>query len=240
MKGRGTVAAQHKHYFWKKGNFNNKPREIFSSQLIIQLRAWRAAGEGVILFIDVNENVYTAPLAKALRDNGLQMEEQTLCLSGKEAPHSHCTGKVAKVCTCTTPGIICTNSYLSPHGAGVGNHRFQLHNFDAHTVLGTDYLKTVCPQERARHCRVECLVKRYNKVLTKLLMCIRSFEKLEFLQSNHHLMSADDFQTLLNRWDMEVTQLMLALEKQCNKFCDGSIEFSLITGIWIRCLRAYC
>jgi hypothetical protein len=38
MKGRGTVAAQHKCYFRKKGNFN-KPQEIFSSQLITQLMA---------------------------------------------------------------------------------------------------------------------------------------------------------------------------------------------------------
>jgi hypothetical protein len=83
-------------------------------------------------------------------------------------------------------------------------------------------------------------VKWYNKVLTKLLIRHRSFEKLDFLQSNHHLMSADDFQTLFNRWDMEVMQLVLALERQCNKFCVGSIKFSLIPGIWIRCLQAYC
>jgi hypothetical protein len=83
-------------------------------------------------------------------------------------------------------------------------------------------------------------MKRYNKFLTKLLIHHRSFEKLEFLQGNHHLMSADAFQTLFNRWDMEVMQLRLALEKRFNNFCDGSIEFSLITGIWIRCLQAYC
>jgi hypothetical protein len=52
-------------------------------------------------------------------------------------------------------------------------------------------------------------------------------------------MSADDFQILFNKWDMEVTQLMLALGKWCNKFCDGSIELSLVTGIWIRRLQAY-
>jgi hypothetical protein len=86
--------------------------------------AWGAAGEEVILFIDVNENIYMGPLAKALRDNGLWMEEQTLHLTGKEAPHSHCTGKVALVGTYATPGIICTYSYLSPHGAGVGDHWF--------------------------------------------------------------------------------------------------------------------
>jgi hypothetical protein len=66
----------------------------------------------------------------------------------------------------------------------------------------------------------------------KLLKHHRSFEKLEFLQTNHHLMSADAFQTLFNRWDTEVTQLMLASEKWYNKFCDRSIEFSPITGIW--------
>jgi hypothetical protein len=94
MKGRGTVAAQHKCYFRKKGNFNN-PGEIFSSLLITQLRVWRAAGEEVILFIDVNKNVFMDPIAIALQGNGLRMEEQTFCLTGKEAPHSHCTGKVA-------------------------------------------------------------------------------------------------------------------------------------------------
>ncbi len=112
-------------------------------------------GDEIILFIDVNKNMYTGLLANALRGNGLLMEEQTLRLTGKEAPHSHCTGKVAIVGTYTTPGIICTNSYLSPHGTGVGNHRFQLHDFDAHTVLDTDYPKTVCPHGRALRYRAE-------------------------------------------------------------------------------------
>jgi hypothetical protein len=175
--------------------------------------AWRAAGEEFILFIDVNKNVYTGPLSKALQGDELCMEEQTLCSTGKEAPHSHCTEKVAIVGMYATLGIICTNSYLSLHGAGVGDHQFQLHDFDAHTVLGTDYPKTVHPQGRALRCGVERTLKWYNKVLTKLLLHHRSFEKLEFLQSNQHLMSANDFQTLFNRWDIEVTQLMLALEK---------------------------
>ncbi len=104
------------------------------------------------------------------------MEEQTLHLTGKEAPHSHCTGKVAIVGAYATPEIICTNSYLSPHGAVVGNYLFQLHDFDAHTVLGTDHPKTVHPQGRALHCGVERTVQLYNKVLTKLLIHHRSFE----------------------------------------------------------------
>jgi hypothetical protein len=38
---------------------------------------------------------------------------------------------------------------------------------------------------------------------------------------------------------MEVMQLILASEKWCNKFCDGSIEFNPVTGLWIRRLQAY-
>jgi hypothetical protein len=111
-------------------------------------------GDEIILFIDVNKHVYNGPLAKALKDNGLLMEEQTLHLTGKEAPHSHCTWKVAIVGLYATLGITCTNSYFSPQGAGVGNHQFQLHNFDAHTVLSTDYPKTVHSHRRPLRCGV--------------------------------------------------------------------------------------
>jgi hypothetical protein len=52
-------------------------------------------------------------------------------------------------------------------------------------------------------------------------------------------MSAGDFQLLFKKWDKEVTQLMLGLEKQCKKFLKGIIEFSPITGIWIWHLQAY-
>ncbi len=118
---------------------------MFSTQLLTQLRVWRAVGDEIISFIDVNENMYTGSLAKALRGEGLLMEEQTLHSTGKKAPHSHCTEMAAIVGMYATPGFICTNSYLSPHGAGVGDHWCQLHDFDAHTALGTYFPKTVHP-----------------------------------------------------------------------------------------------
>ncbi len=149
---------------------------MFSTQLVTQLRAWWVTGEKVILFFNVNKTMYTGPLTKALRGEGLLMEEQTLCSTGKEAPHSHCTGKVAIVGTHATPGVICTYSYLFLHGAGMGDHQFQLHNFDAHTVLGTDYPKMVRPNGRALCCGVdEQTVKQYNKVLRQLLIRHQTF-----------------------------------------------------------------
>ena len=82
-------------------------------------------------------------------------------------------------------------------------------------------------------------VKNYNTVLKQLLVCHRSFEKLEFLQQNHVNMLAAEFQLMFNQWDREVTQLMLGSEKRCNKFWDGSIEFSPVIGLWIRRIQVY-
>jgi hypothetical protein len=187
----------------------------------------------------MNENIYTRSLAWSLRADDLLMEEQTLCSTGREAPHSHQMGQVAIVGTFATPGIVCTNLYLPPHGAGIGDHRFQVHNFDAHSVLGTEYPSTVQPLGRALRCKVAQGVKKYNTVLKQLLVCHRSFKKLEFLQQNHANMSATEFQLMFNQWDREVTRLMLGSEKRCNKFWDGSIEFSPVIGLWIRRIQVY-
>ena len=97
------------------------------------------------MFADMNEKVYTGKLARTLQSDGLLMEEQTLKSTGQEAPYSHQTGQVAIVGTFATPEILCTNSYLSPHGAGNGDHCFQVHDFDAHTILGTVYPNTTRP-----------------------------------------------------------------------------------------------
>jgi hypothetical protein len=140
----GTVATQHTWYFWKRGIFL-KPQKLFAMQLVTQLKLWQSAGEEIILFVDMNENIYTGSLGRRLRSDGLLIEEQTLQSTGREAPHSHQSGQAAIVRTFATPGIVCTNSYLSPHGAGIGEHRFQIPDFDAHLVLGTEYPTTVCP-----------------------------------------------------------------------------------------------
>ena len=83
------------------------------------------------------------------------MAEQTLKSTGWETgPIQSSVRKTPIVGTFATPGILCTNSYLSPHGSGVGDHRFQLHDFDANSILGIEFPKTVCPFGRALRCNV--------------------------------------------------------------------------------------
>ncbi len=230
--------APHVHYFQKKGIFHD-PRKAFCRQLITQLKHWQAKGDKIILFADLNENVYAGQLVKLLQGDDLLMCKQTLQLTSTKAPFSNGRGKVAIIGTFATPGIVCTNSYLSPHREGVGDHRFQVHDFDASLVLGTNYPKSIHPSGRALCCGVEWTVKKYNKVLRQMLIWHRAFEKMEYLQENHDNLTAAEFQLLFNLWDMEVTQLMLGLEKRCNKFRDGNIDFSPVVGLWIRHLQAY-
>ena len=116
--------------------------------------------------MDLNKNVYTGQLAKLLRGDDLLMSKQTSQLTGTDALSSHCHGKVAIVGIFATPMIVCLNLYLSPPEEGVGDHMFQVHDFVAHLILGSNYLKSsVSPTGRALQCGVEQMVKKYNKVL---------------------------------------------------------------------------
>ncbi len=112
----------------------------------------------------LHESIYTGNLAQQLWSEDLLMEEQTVRSTGQEALHSHNIEQVTIVGTFATPGIVCTNSYLSPHGTGVGDHHFKANDFDALSVLGTDYPRMVCPAGKALCCKVLCTVKKCNKV----------------------------------------------------------------------------
>jgi hypothetical protein len=123
----------------------------------------QAKRDEVILVADLNENIYTGQLAQLLQGDDLLMSEQTLWSTGIEASLSHGQGTVAIIGTFATPGIVCTNSYIPPHKEGVGDHRFHVHDFDAGSVFGTTYPKSICPAGQALRCGVERTVKNMTK-----------------------------------------------------------------------------
>ena len=238
MSGGGKVSSQHRRYFEIRGNCNN-PRAIFTSQLVTQLKAWKAKGYEIILFADLNENIYTGPFSAILQQQPLLMDEQTLKSTGQQAPKSHQMGTNPIVGTFATPGIMCVNSYLSPHGGGVGDHRVHIHDFDAMSVLGIEYHKTVKPTGRSLRCENVKARKKYIKKLKQSLKAHRVYDKLEFLNNNKHSLPRETFGKLFNKFDTEVVQLSLNAEKVCNQFYNGTIEFSPIVGMCIRMIRVY-
>jgi hypothetical protein len=132
-----------------------RPKESIPLQLVTQLKYLQAERDKIILFADLNQDVYTGQLAILLQGNDLLMSKQTLGSTNTKALFSNGRGKVAIIRTFATPGIVCTNSYLSLQKEGVGDHWFQVHDFDTSSVLGTNYPKSIRPSGRALHCGVE-------------------------------------------------------------------------------------
>ena len=126
-----------------------------------------------------------------------------------------------------TPGILCTNSYVASHVGGVGDHRFQVHDFCTEPMLGINYPKFVKPSGRAFYYSMERTIKKYNAVLKELMVIHRAYEKLERLYEEHDSLSVSEFQLIFNQWDSKVIAHKRASENQCNKFLDGKLVFSL-------------
>ena len=159
--------------------------------------------------------------------------------TGSGAPPSHFTGSHPIVGTFATPGIVCTNSFLSAHGVGVGDHRLQLHDFCAISILGTEYPKTVRPSGRALRCDVPRIRKKYIKRLKKQIKRHKIEVKLNILNDHQMELSQEELERHLNKLDEEVVQQQLGSEKRCNKFYDGKIELSPEVGIVVRRGRLY-
>jgi hypothetical protein len=123
---------------------------------------------------------------------------------------------------------------------GVGDHRFQLHDFDANSLLGTEYPKTVRPSGRALRCDVPRIRKKYIKRLKKQLKRHKIEEKLKILNEHQAEMPREKVEHHHNKIDEEVVQQqVVGSEKKCNKFYDGKIEFSPEVGIVVRRGRLY-
>jgi hypothetical protein len=122
---------------------------------------------------------------------------------------------------------------------GVGDHRLQLHDFCAISILGTEYPKTVRPSGRALRCDVPRIRKKYIKRLKKQIKRHKIEVKLNILNDHQMELSQEELERHLNKLDEEVVQQQLGSEKRCNKFYDGKIELSPEVGIVVRRGRLY-
>ena len=78
------------------------------------------------------------------------------------------------------------------------------------------------------------LVNNYNKVLDQLCERNNMYKRITTIYNNADLLSTSDFLLLMNKWDSELTDHMLAAENQCNQFKNCNIEWSPEVGIWLR------
>ena len=201
----------------KEKNIFMDPRDLFDMDLIAEISEWREQDDEVILMGDFNQDIYRGSLGKHLRSDDIGMTEQFKKLFDEDAPFSHATGQTPICGVFATCGIECVAAFISQHGSGVGDHRLNVFDFSAESLLGLLAPATVKPAGRNLQCCIERSRINYTRVLMQLTTRHRMFKKVNHIKDHHGVMTEAEFQLLYNAWDTELLELMLASEKRCRK-----------------------
>ena len=62
---------------------------MFAADLLSLLRRWKDAGDEIVLMGDLNENLYSGPIASSLLSDDLRMLEVCLKMTGVVLPPTH-------------------------------------------------------------------------------------------------------------------------------------------------------
>ena len=198
------------------------------------MKVWKAAGNEIILLGDFNENVYTGRLAKMLAGDDLRMTEQCFKTTGRKIPPTHVRGSRPIDAVYATSGVICVNAGILAKYVGVGDHRCFIMDFCSVSVLGSVFPRIVPPAARKLHCDSERIRRNYCAVLNQLCDRHQMFKKLNELNRLSDVLPVAEFQTLMNRWDNELTEYMKASENRCHKFKMGHIDYSPEVNCWLH------
>ena len=232
QRGWFTVWSQHSRYFRKLG-LSGSPRERFNLDLLHQLRQWKTSGFEIILFSDLNENVYTGSFAESLADTDLLMTECFQSANGREAPASHFRGSTPITGCFCTQGIDVINVMVSPHKSGAGDHRFWIVDLCARSVLGASYPLLVRPKGRRLKCVVDRTAKSYVKTLRRLTDEHNMYSKMDDLLEAADTAPKSELEDAMNRWDRQNVEHKRCAEERCNQFYSGEIDWSPEVGLWI-------
>jgi hypothetical protein len=102
--------------------------------LLADICIWKANGEEVLLYMDVNEHIYTGRFGRALLDPEINMKEQFFSVTGQYAPASHFWGERPITGLFATAGLQFTNIFQSAHKSGIGDHRYTIYDLDAYSA----------------------------------------------------------------------------------------------------------
>ncbi len=116
-----AVWYQHLQYFEARVKIR-EPRVMFWHNLISLLRRWKAARDEILLIGDFNENVYFSPIALALLEDELRLDEICRRTTRETLPPTHARSRIPIDAIFGTVGLVCMAASLLPARAGVGNH----------------------------------------------------------------------------------------------------------------------
>lgn len=234
----GTVYQQQARHLITVRKNMTCPRTQFRHDLHTLLTGWRAAGDRIIVCMDVNENIYKKSLGKLLSDpEGLDMKEVVGDFTGSPLGATHFRGSTPIDGIWATRDIEVVGACVMPCGFGVGDHRLFLVDFRSDTIVGQTPVKIVRPSARRLNTRLPFVAEKYSTRLKTNIIRHRLLEKLETI--GEECPPDDEAAIQINKIDKESKKLMVNAERKCRKIRAGTIPFTPETAAMIRRLRVF-
>ncbi len=142
------------------------PRSLFQADIMAAITKWKERGEGLIIFIDMNEHILHSMLPR-----------ESFQLDLQEATHTHWEGPEPRTFVygdgkpingvCHTSDVEITLLMQLSFHEGVEDHRTVIIDVTTSLAIGKFERKVVAPQARHLATRNENSVKSYIKFVTK-------------------------------------------------------------------------
>lgn len=225
-----TVYNQHRRYWEQRGD-STDPNSAFLRDFEQALRAWRAGGDKLIVFIDMNENALTGKIDKMLRSAGLDMDETTRSrYPRKQPPPTWKRGdRVGSFpvdgCYATPDVTVLRSAWLAVHKCP-GDHRMPVVEFSYQDLLGESVLKVVRPAARRLSSRIPAARQRYTSRLIAHFQRHRLLRKLYGVYKHSRSRLSKEQTTKMERIDKIRAEGMRYAEKRCRKLAMGMVDWS--------------
>jgi endonuclease/exonuclease/phosphatase family metal-dependent hydrolase len=216
-------------------NIKLNPHESWIADVSSEIRCWMAAGDSIIMMVDLNDDVMSSQVANTLRRLGLH---EIVSKTHGNITNTHQRGS-RPIDGIFVSGEICATAcgYIeSP-----SDHLALWLDVELDTLFG-DFQKDSGQQIRRLQCSDPRTVKKYNQVLWDKVEQQGLMVQVERLTSNqlNHKAKANQWEKI----DKAMVKFRLMAEKKCRKIKVGRVQWTpelarlrLIKKFWVLAYR---
>jgi len=233
----GTVYQQHLRFIQTRG-WDISPYKLFCIDFLAAIIKWQTTGDRLLIFVDMNEHPLKGALSKMMLSTGL-LEATHQHWNGCE-PNTHIRGSGPIDGVYYSSSLEVTASLQLSFHEGVGDHRTVLIDVTSHSLLGTEGFRIVRPVARRLVCSNKKSVEQFIKYVEKKLQQHKLHERLS-IASQRLFRDNQDAEALqmMDRIDLQMTEIFIAGEFQCRKVTRNPLPFSEPVAYWIHRKWAY-
>lgn len=234
-----STYRQHRRYLQEVKGDDTCPRQKFREDLVTQLKSWREQGDRLIVFMDVNDDIYRGEIAQALTGEaeGLRMVEAITHCTKVASPATYFRGSKPIDGCWTTTDVMVTNACLMPVGFGVGDHRLLVVDVTTESLIGKDPVKIVRPSARRLHNKIPGCGEAYVNIVEQ------QFQRHKIMERFHTVCHSDEPEEVktfkIEKIDTEAKDYMRRGDKKCRRIKHGRIPFSPEAVVWLKRTQVY-